>query len=340
MTVLQQVLFKLETDYHGHPYYVSGHAIYNAIAQLVDEAARRALCVSHGVFVPGEYGEFPAAHSQDGYAGVLGSSLPPVEAYEDLFVYRDPAQRWLLEPRARDAHNTHDLNSHGGRTTFAPQCFFGRPPEVRNHKRSVEWYVQCYVHACDDDEILPLATDVLDGLQVGGARNYGLGELSVADTQLVDLDALDYSRVTDGAGDGFVLELVSPYVLASEYPGAESQSVPWWWEPSAASLLGTRGGASDGLRRRDERLVGDAEQYEVACVDHGQLVGYAGDQPVTTARNGVLRVGTHSRYGFGELRVRPAGADRVPYRIAVSDGDTGCSRAAHGQGHGRGQGVE
>ena len=120
MTKLQQVLLKLETSYFGHPYYVSGHALFNAIARRVDEPTRRSLCVSHGVFVPGEYGEFPAAHSQAGYAGVLGSSLPEVEAYEDLFLYRDSAQRWLLDSRARDAHNVHDIQSHGGRTTFAP----------------------------------------------------------------------------------------------------------------------------------------------------------------------------------------------------------------------------
>ncbi|MFC6875483.1 hypothetical protein [Halobellus marinus] len=320
MTQIQQVLFKLETDYHGHPYYVSGHALFNAIAQRVDERTRRSLRVSHGVFVPAEYGEYPDEHSQDGYAGVLGASLPEVAAYEDLFLYRDPAQRWLLDSRARDAHNTHDLNSHGGRTTFAPQCYFGRPPDVRNHKRSVEWYVQCYVHAGGDDEILPLATDVLDGMRVGGARNYGLGELSVADTQLVDLDTLDYSQVTDGTGDGFVLEIVSPYVLASEYPGAESQSVPWWWDPSAASLLGSRGGASDGLRRRDERLVGDDDVHTLACIDHGQRVGYAGNDPVETAKNGVVRVGTHSRYGFGEFRVRPAHEDRMPGRCVEDAG--------------------
>jgi len=42
------------------------------------------------------------------------------------------------------------------------------------------------------------------------------------------------------------------------------------------------------------------------------MVGYAGSDPVETAKNGVLRVGTHARFGFGELRVRPASHDRVP----------------------------
>lgn len=38
---------------------------------------------------------------------------------------------------------------------------------------------------------------------------------------------------------------------------------------------------------------------------HGQVVTYAGDQPVETAKNGLLRVGSHSRYGFEELRLKP-----------------------------------
>jgi len=311
MTVLQQVLFEVESSYFGHPYYVSGHALFNAIARQADEATRRALCVSHGVFVPGEYGEFPATQSESGYAGVLGSSLPSVESYDDLFAYRDPAQRWLLESRARDAHNTHDVQSHGGRLTFAPTCYFGRPPELRNSKRSVQWFVQCYLHAGrTNDGVVPVDEDVLAGLQVGGARNYGLGELSVADTQRVDLAALDYDRLTDSEDDGYVLELVSPYVMSSTYPEADDQSIPWWWATAHASTRPV----DDGLRRREERLVTGGDMHTLECVDHGQVVGYAGSDPVTTARNGVMRVGTHSRYGFGELRVRPASDDRVPDR--------------------------
>lgn len=321
MTQIQQVLLRLESPYMGHPYYVSGHALFSAITRRVDEATRRSLCVSHGVFVPGEYGEYPEWHSQDGYAGVLGQSLPVVEAYEDLFLYRDVAQRWLLGSRPRDAHNTHDLQSHGGRTVFASECYFGRPPEVRNHKRAVEWYVHCYLHTgCDDDSVLPVSDAVLDGLRVGGGRNYGLGDVSVVDTQLVDLESLEYSRLTDSDDEEYVVELVSPYVLASEYPGAESQSVPWWWEPESASVLETRGGASDGLRRREERLVTGGDLYELACIDHGQVVGYAGSEPVSTAKNGVLRVGTHARYGFGEFRVRPVNDDRVPVRGEAAAG--------------------
>ena len=307
MTRLQQILFELESPYYGHPYFVSGNAVFNAVARRVGAATRGALHVSHGVFLPGEYGEYPAGASQDGYAGKLGLSLPDVESYEDLFVFRDAAQRWLLDSRPRDAHNVHPLQTHGGRVAFDDSCWFGRPAEMRDHRRSVSWFLHCYLHA-GRDGVVPVAEDVLEGIRVGGARNYGFGEVSVVETQLVDLDALDYAGVR--GADGLQLELVTPYVLASEAPNADSQSVPWWW-----------GVPSGGLRRRETRLVSGDESYSVETVDHGQVVEYVGDDVVRTAKNGVTRVGTHSKFGFGEFRLRPSGADRVPERAAAaSDG--------------------
>lgn len=332
MVVIQQVLFEVTADYLGHPYFVSGNALFNAIAPRVNDRVRASLEVSNGVFLPGEYGEYPVAHSQSGYAGKLGTSLPGVERYEDLFVFRDAAQRWLLDSRPRDAHNALDLQEYGGRMAFGAKCLFGRPPEVRNSKRTVQWFVHCYLHGRDrDGNVVPVAEEALDCIQVGGARNYGFGELRVADSQLVDLDALDYSRLKEASG-GFVLELVSPHVVASEYPGADDQSVPWWWEPGVGGgIPGSEAGArGDGLRRRETRLVDGESVYAVSTVDHGQVVGYAGDDPVATARNGVLRVGTHSRYGFGELRVRPRWEDRVPERVV--DEPSGEQKETGGEG--------
>ena len=40
-------------------------------------------------------------------------------------------------------------------------------------------------------------------------------------------------------------------------------------------------------------------------VDQGQIVQYCGDRPIETATNGLRRVGSHSRYGFGEPRLKP-----------------------------------
>jgi hypothetical protein len=320
MTVIQQVLFEVDAQYAGHPNFVTGNALFNAIARRSDEETRRSLRVSHGVFVPGEFGEYPADHSQDGYAGKLGKSLPEVESYADVFVFRDAAHRWLLDSRPRDAHNVYDLQFHSGRVAFAPTCWFERPEEVQKRRRSMSWYLHCYVHA-DRDGVVPVAEDVLDGIRVGGARNYGFGRLSVADSQVVNLDALDYSQVEAAAKSDADcrIELVTPYVLETEYPGGDAQSIPWWWRIETDDAVG--GVTSDGLRRRETRLVDGADAYTVHTVDHGQVVTYAGDDPVETAKNSVLRVGTHSRFGFGELRVRPPGTDRVPERAATVEGD-------------------
>jgi len=53
MTNIQQVLFELDGRYMGHPYFVTGNALFNAIARRLEDQAARALHVSHGVFVPG-----------------------------------------------------------------------------------------------------------------------------------------------------------------------------------------------------------------------------------------------------------------------------------------------
>lgn len=45
------------------------------------------------------------------------------------------------------------------------------------------------------------------------------------DTQSVDLDALDYARLRDA--EAYLLELVTPYVLRSEYPVTTDVDVPW-----------------------------------------------------------------------------------------------------------------
>lgn len=49
----------------------------------------------------------------------------------------------------------------------------------------------------------------------------------------------------------------------------------------------------------------NSEPYTLETVDHGQVVGYDGDDPIKTALNGLTRIGTHSKYGFGEFRVKP-----------------------------------
>ena len=311
MTTVQEVLFELETDYYGHTYYVSGHALYTAIARRLDDGAGRQLCVSNGMFLPGEYGKI--AGSGGPSESLYSTSLDPVETYDDLFRFRDSAQRWLLDSRPRDAHNALGYRTQGGRVTVAPTCLFGRPPENHYTKRSVTWYVHCYLHD-DGSGVVPLDKSVLDGLRVGGARNYGLGELRLADLQTVDVESLDYSRLRNWDGDQYDIELLSPYVLRTPHPDADDQSVPWWWD------------SPHELRRRQERLVVGEDIYQLDVIDHGQRVRFVGNDPVSTAQNGVLRVGSHSKFGFGEFRVRPASDNRVTWSDAP---ETVASRQPH-----------
>lgn len=289
MTLIQQVHWVLDMDYLGHPYYVSGNAIRHALGQRLSHDRHQQLHASHGIFVPGQFGTFPAAHSQDGLQPYLGAGLPDVEVYTDLFVHRNPAHRWLLDSRPRDALNAHDVRVHSGQPGFAHETIMGRPDDAQKQQQTTKWYCNAYLHA-DRDAVLPLDEEVLDGLQFGGKRNYGYGTTRLKETQLIELDALDYSRLRES--ERFRLELVTPFVLESEYPDTNSQCVPWWWKVDR-----------NNVRERTERIVEQRELYTLQAADHGQVVMYDGDRPVETAKNGVLRVGSHSKYGFGELRV-------------------------------------
>jgi len=290
MTKIQQVLWELRMDYIGHPYYVSGNAILHALGRQLDRETHVTLSASHGVFVPGQFGSFPEEHSQSGVRPYLGSGLPEVEAYDDLFVQRQASQSWLLDSRARDALNTHGLRVHGGHPALAHETIMGRPEDRHKQQQTTTWYVHAYLHA-DDPTALPLGEEQLDGLQFGGKRNYGYGEVALKDTEIVDLSTLDYSRL-EGAGT-YHMELVTPFVLESDYPQADNRSVPWWWAES------------NELRVRREKIVEQREAFHLVTIDHGQVVEYCGGRPVETAKNGLTRVGTHSRYGFGEIRITP-----------------------------------
>jgi uncharacterized membrane protein len=124
---------------------------------------------------------------------------------------------WLLDTRARDALNTHDLRVQGGHPALAHETIMGRREDQRKQQQTTKWYVHAYLHA-DDPAALPLGEDSLEGLQFGGKRNYGYGEVQLKDTQMVDLEELDYSRL-EGAGT-YLIELVTPFVVETEYPDA------------------------------------------------------------------------------------------------------------------------
>jgi len=272
MTHIQQVLWKLRMDYIGHPYYVSGNAILHALGQHLEPETHAALSASHGVFVPGQFGTFPEEHTQSGARPHLGSGLPEVESYADLFLQREVMHPWLLDTRARDALNTHDIRVQGGHPALAHETIMGRREDQWREQQTTMWFIHAYLHA-DDPAVLPLGADSLEGLQFGGKRNYGYGEVELKETQLVALEELDYSRL-EGAGT-YLIELVTPFVLASEYPEANDCTVPWWWAEDR-----------DDLRFREEKMLEQHEVFRLETVDHGQVVKYLGDRPVETAKNG------------------------------------------------------
>jgi len=289
----QQLLYELEADYVGHPYYVSGNAILHALAPELDIETQQSLSFSHGMFVPGAFGVFPDEASQSGSHPAYGSTLHDVERYADLFIHRSPENHWLLDSRPRDAINTLPLRVQSDQPGVAPEKVFGLPESAYQTKRTVSVYIQCQI--LGDAETLPLSEDTLDPLQFGGRRNYGYGEASLADSQLVDLETLDYSRIADA--DAWVLELVTPYVTDSEHPNSHHHDIPWWWELEP----------EQELRRREEAIVEQREMYDLETIDHGQVVGYGGTEPVKTAQSGFSGIGTHSKYGFGEVRIKPVG---------------------------------
>jgi hypothetical protein len=77
--------------------------------------------------------------------------------------------------------------------------------------------------------------------------------------------------------------------------------VPWWWSVDDEAQL----------RHRLENVIEGGDVYELETVDHGVVVGYDGDRPVETAMSGLTRVGNHSKYGFGALRVKPVTPDET-----------------------------
>ena len=89
-----------------------------------------------------------------------------------------------------------------------------------------------------------------------------------------------YSRL-DGAGT-YHIELVTPFVLESEYPEANDRPVPWWWTESR-----------EDLRLRQEKILEQREVYDLETVDHGQVLKYRGSRPIEIAKNGLLRIGSH-----------------------------------------------
>jgi len=118
--------------------------------------------------VPGQFGRFHEEHSQSGIRPYLGSGLPAIESYDDLFLLRQTAHSWLLDSRARDALNTHDIRVQSGHPALAHETIMGRREDQQKQQQTTKWYITAYLHA-DQDDVLPLDESALDGLQFGGS---------------------------------------------------------------------------------------------------------------------------------------------------------------------------
>lgn len=286
----QDILWSVENDYAGDPYYVSGNAILHAIANASDipYETQRKLNVSHGMFCPSVYGVFPEWHSQGGGRMNFASTLKPIETYADLFLFRLPSHPWIHDGRPHEAVNVPAYRSLGGESVRPPTQSIQTTSDT---PRKIQWYIHGYLMAPENSDVLPLSDDTLDNLQFGGYRNYGFGSVSLKETKVTDLSTLDYSGIENA--DEHILELVTPFVLESEYPKVNDVEIPGWWDRELT------------YRTRNETIIEQRQEYDMKVVDHGQVTKYYGRTPVETAKNGVSGIGSHSKYGYGEMSVRP-----------------------------------
>ena len=70
-------MWELEMDYLGHPYYVTGNAIYHALGQHLAPDTAQSINASHGMFVPGQFGTFPEEHSKYGFGELRVKPVKP-----------------------------------------------------------------------------------------------------------------------------------------------------------------------------------------------------------------------------------------------------------------------
>ncbi|ERG92642.1 MAG: hypothetical protein J07HQW1_02687 [Haloquadratum walsbyi J07HQW1] len=75
---------------------------------------------------------------------------------------------------------------------------------------------------------------------------------------------LDYSWLEDV--EMSLIKLVTPFVLASDYPEATDRTIPQWAEDR------------DDLRFREEKILEKREVFRLETVDHGQVLKYLGDR--------------------------------------------------------------
>jgi hypothetical protein len=110
--------------------------------------------------VPGQFGTFPEEHSQSGIRPYMGSSLPDVESYNDLFLvpHPKPSVGARYPPSGRPERP--DIRFQNGIPALAHETIMGQPDDARKQQQTTRWYVTAYLHA-DDRTLYPSARSCL-----------------------------------------------------------------------------------------------------------------------------------------------------------------------------------
>lgn len=187
------------------------------------------------------------------------TGLSSIGTYEDLFAYRDWADH---------------LNGHHGPA---------KPDDEPDH-----WWYHCYIHlGFESTDSLGLPVERLEG----GRLDENI-QITDSDTQLVNLDELDYPRLA--SADAHTIEFHSPYIISSTVEGVTHISVDSWLAEA------------DELRRRAIHVDIDDTSAELVAIDAGQRSTYDGTSPIAVAKMGLIGMGGHTEVGFGGARIRPA----------------------------------
>ena len=295
-------VLRFESPYVGNPYYITGNGIYHAVASRLTDAQRASISVSHGVFFNVASvevgGKRRTARDSEGHLISTQAGASPISkiwTYEDFFLLRTQRLETLnLHGPWGEMFYEESLPVRPLRFDNSDQHRLRRPEEGGDE--AIVWeYLNFYTHGCDD-----LDPNLFDGISLGGKRNKGFGATSLADSAEVRVDELDFLSL-ERSGNVDAL-LITPICLKSQFPGTEPCAFPSFaMQPKM-------------YRTRSEFIKHGDQRYGLELIDHGQRFDLA---PVVVARRnlvelakeGIKRIGTHSKYGYGEFKLT-AGAGR------------------------------
>lgn len=270
--LLDLFLLELLSHYSGNPYYVTGNAIAHATrltGQLTDEQKKR-LSISHGIIK----------------TFARNDNLDKPADYSEFFkIWRTPrtSRSELIVPELRYYHPDRGAPF----ILMSPTRYEGKKdPDKEQNRRST--LISFYVIGLEDTD-----PNIFDGIAIGGRRNMGMGK-----TRLHLHISTDTSQWTGfPENDKLGVELITPLCLRSTFPGCDETNFPNFLEPHA----------SGRFRTREEGITIHQKKVDLHLLDSGQAFAIKECLPRTelqkTINNGIERIGTHSKYGYGEYKV-------------------------------------